>query len=66
MAKYLPNNIKEFASLYNFNLTKFEYGVYMDNALTYMIRHWRFDHFVYLLEWGIDPLAGNEDYINSF
>lgn len=25
-----------------------------------------FDIFKYLLEWGIDPLAGNEDNINAF
>ena len=64
--KYFPENTKDFASLDNFNLTKFEYGDRMDNALTYMIWHHKYDQFVYLLQRGIDPLAGNEDNINAF
>lgn len=62
----MPKTIKEFASLNNVNLQKFEYGEWMDNALTYMIWENWFDIFKYLLERGIDPLIGNEDNINAF
>lgn len=61
----VPINEKELAHFSNEVLQDFWYGIYNDNALTYMIRMQNEKVFKYLLKWGILPSHSNDDGLNA-
>ena len=63
--KKLPLYMKEMASYSNLNLSQFKYGIYDDNALTYLIRIKHFENFKYVLERGVKPSTSNSDGMNA-